>query len=302
MIYLFPTFPMRSTEFQIAKIPGLAEIYEAFLEKAKRVVPIDLNALHVPQENPGISLANTEQAHYACMLESLSIAEWAERHLGPCTQSSSYSMGLFSALVHAKAIELDSVLNLVRSICFHAHQIQNDKSWSTGAIIQFPEDTLERLIAEHAPDLEITDFFDAYTVLITGITSSVKKILDLALAEGALLTRLIPLSAPFHTSHLSSIEPTIADLIGQSQFSAPQWPILSSITQRQLLSADDIRAEICQNIFRPMNWRATMQTLASTAGQTTVECGASHTLSDTLRATAPTFWSSFDFKNFHTLQ
>jgi malonyl CoA-acyl carrier protein transacylase len=299
MIYLFPTFPMRSPDFDITKIDGLSEMVGSAIKRAQNCVPLDLGLLeNVNKKSGPLTPEQTEQAHYACMIENLAIADWASQNIGQCDRISSYSMGLFSAMIYAKALEFEATFELVHSICNLVHSQLGGEAWSVGAVIDFPKESLLNLISAQNTSLEITDYFGPHTILFTGPSKNVKEILDQALNDGAKMTRLIPLTAPFHTSRLESIQEQLDPLVRKLKIQKPMWPILSSLNQTWLLNADDIGNELHNNVTAPMNWFSTMQKIEALGTDTIVECGASIGLTDMARSMLPDSWTCLDFQSF----
>jgi [acyl-carrier-protein] S-malonyltransferase len=115
--------------------------------------------------------------------------------------------------------------------------------------------------------------------------------------EGASSTRLIPVTAPFHTTQLQVIEPSISKALDRMRVVAPRWPILSSITQEFLVTEDDVRAEICRNVSRPMNWFATLKAGLGRGEAGWVESGASFILTDLVRDLFPDAGQYRDFRD-----
>ncbi|MBU3576063.1 hypothetical protein [Polynucleobacter sp. UK-Mo-2m-Kol15] len=302
MIFLFPTFPMRSPEFDISKISGLSDIYQLWLERAKKCAPLNLALLDDPRNNSASHAHITEQAHYACIIENVSMAQWVTENLGKCDRASSYSMGFFSALVHSNALDFESTMRLVQSICNQAHEALKETPWAVGAVVEFPVEKLNVIMSDVDSTLEITDFYGPHTILFTGLASSVKVVLDRSLEEGATLTRLIPLTAPFHTTTLLKISPELNRLVSTLDVRTPSWPILSSLSQKWLTTADDICAEIRSNIAAPMNWNLTMKKIAILDSGTIVECGASVGLTDLAKQMLSSQWKCLDFKDFEKKQ
>ncbi len=300
MIYLFPTFPMRERTFDKNRLPGFLALYDHWAAQAADVVALDLECLlKPPPEDPAAAQQFTLQAHYACIIESVAMAQWIEAHVGPCRCSAAYSMGLFAAVVHANAIGFQPVLELVRDICTAAHQNAATDASAIGAVVDLPLKRLRELMVQASPDLEVTDHYGANTVLFTGLRQPVTAVLDQALAEGASSTRLIPITAPFHTTALLAIEPAIAAALDRTRVQAPSWPILSSITQKLLVTENDIRSEIRRNASRPMNWFATMKVAVALQEAGMVESGASIALTELARDLFP---GACTFRDFRDLQ
>lgn len=304
MIYLFPTFPMRASEFDENRLAGFRHIREHWTAEAANVVPLDFECLaKAPPQDSVAAQHFTLQAHYACIIESVSMAQWLEATAGPCTCSAAYSMGLFAAIAHAGSINFPSVLELARDVCTAAHQsaAAAAQPWAIGAAVDFPLGRTRELMAQASPDLEVTDLYGANTVLFTGHRDPVTQVLDQALAEGASATRLIPVTAPFHTTGLLSIEPAISAALDRLQVKAPSWPILSSITQEKLRTEADVRAEVCRNVSRPMNWFATLKAALALNDEGMVESGASFTLTELARNLFPDACSYRDFRDLQTV-
>lgn len=298
MIYLFPTFPMRAAEFDENRLIGLREMRELWTAKAADVVALDFACLlSAPPQTSADALHFTLQAQYACIIESVSMAQWLEAMVGPCTCSVAYSMGLFSAMAHAGALSFPSALEIARDVCTAAHESAQAHTWAIGAAVDFPLARTRELMQEASPDLEVTDLYGANTVLFTGHRDPVIQVLDRALAEGASSTRLIPVTAPFHTTGLQVIEPVIAAALDRLHLQKPSWPILSSITQEMLVTESDVRNEICRNVSRPMNWFATLKAALSLQQDGMVESGASFTLTELARDLFPDTCTYRDFRD-----
>jgi [acyl-carrier-protein] S-malonyltransferase len=302
MIYLFPTFPMRSQEFDPRCLPGLMPLLQEFTARAARVVSLEADALSTfcADDRDGSEYL-TIQAHYACIIESVAIARWLTTRLGPCDLVSAYSMGLYAATAHCGVIEFERSLELARDICTAAHNAMGTQPWAVGAVVGVAAARVVELLGQSTVDLEVTDRYDEVTTLFTGPREAIKQVLDRALEVGAEITRLIPVTAPFHTRGLVQIESKIVALLDQVTVRPPIYPILSSITQTQLVTADDILAEFRRNISRPMDWRATVEQLMLTKPKTVVEAGASFTLADMVRTDFPAVCNVRDWRNFQGL-
>lgn len=297
MIYLFPTFLMRAPDFDASVLPDLGDIIEELLGRARAVVDVESTALQafIADDREG-SERQTLQAHYACIIESVAMARWATQRLGAPKAISGYSMGLYSAVAYSGALEFENALTLARDICTTAHMAMGDRRWATGAVVGFSSPRVRELVAQATSELEVTDQCGSATILFTGPAAAVKPVLDQCLAEGAPLTRLIPVTAPFHTTVLEDVKPRIEALLAPLTVRAPSCPIVSAITQDLLITAQDIRDEFGRNILRPMNWQATMARVMQMAPGTVLEAGASSVLCDVVRDDHPQQCAVLDWR------
>jgi [acyl-carrier-protein] S-malonyltransferase len=208
-------------------------------------------------------------------------------------------MGLYSAVAFTGALTFEATLTLARDICSAAHTAMGDRRWSTGAVVGFSSPRVRELVEQAVAGLEVTDQCGSATLLFTGQSAAVKPVLDQCLAEGAPLTRLIPVTAPFHTTVLEGVKPLIEACLDSLDIQAPSCPIVSAITQDVLTTAQDVRAEFGRNILSPMDWQATMARIMKMAPDTVLEAGASSVLCDVVRDDHPQACSVLDW---HALQ
>lgn len=271
---------MRSSDFDPKAMAGYSEILKDWMDRVNQASSARTQLI----ESTTFSEAGDEtlQVQYLCIAESLAMAQWARAKFGPCSKSSSYSMGIFSALVDANAISLEDALLLAKMICREAHKVSSGQSWAVGVLLNFSESKVLDLINEYSLTVEISDIYTQDTILICGATDQVEKVLALAIDLGAEATRLLPMSAPFHTTYLQKTEESIRNFLKMVEIKPPSWPILSSLTQKWLLTKEDILVELSCNVSRPMNWMKTVLTLASPDAEEIIECGTSSRLSESV--------------------
>lgn len=296
---VFPTFPMRTADFTRDRLPGFATTLDGLVARASRVVPIAPHTFDPPGSRPfDASLEQTLHAHYACFLESLAMADWMAPRTPPCDYVAGYSMGLFAALVHSGAMAFEDVLGLMRDICVEAHQVTPPGAYAVGAIVGLSLDTVRELVA--GSSLEVTDVYASTTALVTGGRDAVIAALDAGIARGAVVTRLIPLTAPFHTATLADVAVFTARALDTLHVAAPKRPIVSAITQQVLSTADDVRADVPRNVSHAMDWYSTMHALAALGITHVIECGASTSLTALARQDFAGSCVSQDFHDFES--
>ncbi len=270
---LFPTFPMRDPEFDLEQHQGLSGPLRGLAERAAAVIDLQPSAFdRSPEALVGIGLEGALQAHYGCFIENVACAEWLESSRGPASIAAGYSMGMFPALAHLQAITFEDGLRLMRDICTCIHEGVEGTDFATGAVIGLGEATLQGLLP---PEVEVTDVYSSETLLVAGPRAAVATLLISCEEAGALETKLIPVSAPFHSTALRFLEDDFFGIVDQVEVGPPRVPLVSAGTQRQLATPAEIREELGRNASRPMRWFSTVQTLVDTGVERFFECGAS---------------------------
>ena len=256
---------MRSPDFDPQALTGYPEIFKGWMDRVEQATSIHLNSFKGAHFS-GVG-DETLREQYLCIAEGLAMAQWARARLAPCAKSTSYSMGIFAALVDANAISL----------------VSSGQSWAVGVLLNFSDSKVLALIKDYSLAVEISDVYTQDTLLICGATDQVERALIIATDLGAQATRLLPMSAPFHTTYLQKTEEPIMDFLKTVEIKSPSWPILSSLTQKWLLTKQDILAELSCNVSRPMNWMNTILTLASPDSDGMIECGSSAKLTESVK-------------------
>lgn len=272
---------MRSPDFDPASLADYSEIFEAWMDRVEQATSVLPNSVEDARSSSAGDETLREQ--YLCIAEGLAMAQWSRERLAPCSKSTSYSMGIFTALVDANAISLEDALLLAKMICREAHKVSSGQSWAVGVLLNFSELKVLALIKDHSLAVEISDVYTQDTLLICGATDQVEKALAIATELGAQATRLLPMSAPFHTTYLQKTEESIRNFLETVEIKSPSWPILSSLTQKWLSTKQDILVELSCNVSRPMNWMRTVLTAASTDSEEMIECGSSSKLTESVK-------------------
>lgn len=270
---LFPTFPMRDPEFDLERIEGVSGQLSELAEQAGAVVELDPSAFdRSPEALVGIGLEGALQAHYGCFIENVACAQWLESRDGEASMAAGYSMGMFPALAHLGAVSFEDGLRVMRDICTCIHRGVGGTDYATGAVIGLDQAVLAELLL---PQVEVTDVYSLETLLVAGPGPSVAAVLEGCEKAGAYETKLIPVSAPFHSTALQFLEDQFFQIVDGIEVRAPRIPIVSAGTQQQLTTPAEIREELGRNASRPMRWFATIQTLVDAGAERFFECGAS---------------------------
>jgi malonyl CoA-acyl carrier protein transacylase len=276
----FPTFPMRDPELSTAAVPGLDALLAAWVDRVGAFVPVTPTTFAFPDRATLVDdVAATREAHVACFIENLAVAEWYAAHGRVADAVTSYSMGLYPALVHVEALAIGDALHVMAGACEAAHAGAGAGPYAMLAVTGPDADALLALCAHVAPAVELTDRYAPDTQLLTGRTDEVRAVQAATGAQGWTDTLLLPVSAPFHSTVLRSVRSALAVLLADVSVAAPRWPLRSSTAPQWLRTAADVHAEILRNVWSPMDWAGTVQAIAAEEPTEFIECGLSRRLS-----------------------
>ena len=96
---------------------------------------------------------------------------------------------------------------------------------------------------------------------------------ELAHEEGALHSRDLEVTLPYHAVYLDAAAEQFRTRISHLDLIAPGTALISLVDQKVLTSQEDVREEIVRNLCHPLNWYETMKRALDMGIGNWVECG-----------------------------
>jgi [acyl-carrier-protein] S-malonyltransferase len=186
-----------------------------------------------------------------------------------------HSLGEYSALVCAGALEFRSAVALVRERGRAMQAAVPAGKGAMAAILGLEDAAAEAACAEAAQGevVEAVNYNAPGQIVIAGDTGAVERAMAAAKARGAKRALLLPVSVPAHSSLLQGAAVQFRERLAQTAISTPTIRWFSAVDAAEHGTPEDIRAILERQLASPVRWTSTV--LALTAGGTTllVECG-----------------------------
>lgn len=187
--------------------------------------------------------------------------------------SAGYSMGIYAALYHAGSISISQGLDLI-SIAYKSILDElEENEWGMAYIIGLSANDLKEIIISKSLSVEITSRNSDHAFSVSGKGAELDLLMDSARNEGALSTRRLKASLPYHHSILKKSSTAFSETIQKYEFSAPEIPLISVIDQQLITTQQQVKEELFKNLHQPLNWEITQRTLVGSGTTTLVECG-----------------------------
>jgi [acyl-carrier-protein] S-malonyltransferase len=250
-------------------------------------------------EGPDEALTATQNAQPALLTVSVALLAVLSQRVGeapgapssprPFTPShvAGHSLGEYSALVAAGAIDFSTALRLVRrrgELMAAAHD------GSMAAIIGLDEQPLEQICrevsAEGAP-VVIANYNSPGQLVISGAGSALEQAGARAKEQGA--KRVLPLkvSAGFHSPLMRGASEGLATAMADVTITDARIPVVSNVTAEPLVAADAIRRELVEQVTSPVRWIASVRYMAAAGVDTFVEVGPGNVLTGLIKRIVP---------------
>jgi len=284
--YVFPGQGSQSSGMGKA----LAEAYpeaRAVFEEADRVLGFSLSGMCFDGPEDQLRLtANTQPA-----ILTVSVAAWAvlrSKGLRP-DYVAGHSLGEYSALVAAGALDFADALRLVRHRGQYMQEAVPEGQGAMAALIRLPLELLEGILAEAAQGEVVTaaNFNSPEQIVISGHAGAVQRAIELARKAGARRAVLLPVSAPFHCPLMKPAQQRLGPELEATTFRDLEIPLVNNWQARVVQTAAEARQGLYEQIPNPVRWEESVRLLWELGVRKFVEVGPGSVLSGLIRKIVP---------------
>ncbi|ENH98274.1 acyl-carrier-protein S-malonyltransferase [Gracilibacillus halophilus YIM-C55.5] len=262
------------------------ELYESFplvqelFQKANDQLGYDLQSIML--QGPEETLTNTENAQPALLTVSTAITQLlAEQGIHPSI-TAGHSLGEYSALVAADAIDFKDAIQLVHERGKLMEKAYPKGQGSMAAVLGLDrntiEDELDRIQEAHGETVELANINCPGQIVISGTKSGITASIDVLKEAGAKRVMPLPVSGPFHSSLM---KPAAEDL--RTEVEAIDWnkatvPVYANVTADQVTQVEDIKDLLVQQLYSPVRFEETIEGLLEQDIDAIVEVGTGKVL------------------------
>jgi [acyl-carrier-protein] S-malonyltransferase len=270
-------FPGQSSQSvgMLAELAAADPIVRASFEEASAVLGYDLWQL--VQQGPEERLNTTEFTQPAMLVAGVATWRLWQRQGGPAPAwVAGHSLGEFTALVCAEALELVPAVELV---AFRGKAMQEAVPAGTGAmaaILGLEDAQVEEACREAAAQggvVEPVNFNSPAQVVIAGHTEAVRRATEAAKARGAKRAMLLAVSVPSHSSLMLPAARRLGERLASVQIKSPRIGYLSAVDATRHQDPEDIRRLLARQLASPVRWTDTVRALAAAGVAQIIECG-----------------------------
>ncbi len=193
-----------------------------------------------------------------------------------------HSLGEYSALVAADALDFADALRLVRR---RGELMQEAVPVGVGAMAAFIglDDQAVAAVAEDASQGEVcavANYNSPGQTVIAGHKAAVDRAVAMAKERGARKATLLAVSAPFHSPLMRPAREGMAGELAKVTFRAPRVPVVTNVDAIPVNTGEAARDALERQIDGPVRWVESVTWMAQDAGvRTFLEIGAGNVLS-----------------------
>ncbi len=280
---VFPGQGSQSVGMQVdlaAEFPVVQQTYA----RASEVLGYDLWQLI--QDGPAEKLSATVVTQPAMLTAGVAAYRvWQTAGGVEPTQMAGHSLGEYTALVCAAAVEFEDAMKVVMR---RAQLMRDAVPAGVGAMaaILGLDDAAVIAACEDASGIgiaEAVNFNSPGQVVVAGHKQALDRVVERAREAGARRAMMLPVSVPAHSSLMIGAGEALAEALADITFTAPRITVVAATDATPYAGADDIRSRLSRQVYGPVQWVATVQAIVTAGATSIIECGPGKVLAGLVR-------------------
>lgn len=256
-------FPGQGSQ-SLGMLSDLADNFSSIkitFEQASDVLGFDLWKLTQEDQDGLNQTQNTQPAMLTAGYATYQVLN-SEVDLSPVCMAG-HSLGEYTALVATGALNFADGVRLVRK---RAELMQSSVPAGVGAmaaILGLDDETVVKVCADYSGDgiVEAVNFNSPGQVVIAGNKASVDITCDLLKTAGAKRAVVLPVSVPSHCSLMDGAASEFRHAVNATEFTMGNVDVLHNFDAAKATDVDDMRVKLVTQLYKPVLWTDTVQTM-----------------------------------------
>jgi [acyl-carrier-protein] S-malonyltransferase len=200
-----------------------------------------------------------------------------------------HSLGEYSALVAAGALQFEDALRVVRQRGQFMQEAVPAGEGAMAALLGAAAETVAAVCLEAGERgvCSPANINSPNQVVIAGHKSAVEYAVVLAKQRGAKRAVMLAVSAPFHCALMQPAAERLEPVLGDTDFADLNVPLITNVDAAIITSGDQARAALIRQVASPVRWSESVKRLIDEGVTRFVELGPGKVLSGLIKQIAP---------------
>jgi [acyl-carrier-protein] S-malonyltransferase len=241
-----------------------AAAHELF-RRANDILGYDLAA--ICRQGPVEKLNTTAVSQPAILVTSLAMLEVLrdreDSPLGRATLTAGLSLGEYTALVFAGAIDFDDAVRLVDVRGRAMQECAESRPGAMVAVLGLDREKLLSLCDEcrEGDVLEVANVLCPGNIVVSGSSAACRRLEAAAGAAGAMKCVALDVAGAFHTVMMKPAVERLAEALAEATIRPPRIPVVSNVDARPHENPDEIRGLLARQVVGVVEWHASVEYL-----------------------------------------
>jgi [acyl-carrier-protein] S-malonyltransferase len=189
----------------------------------------------------------------------------------PPAAMAGHSLGEYSALVAAGALEFGAALRLVRRRGELMQEAVPVGEGAMAALLGLDAAAAAAIARDAAAAVAgevcaVANLNAPGQTVLAGHRRAVERAIDLAKERGVRKATLLPVSAPFHSPLMRPARLAMAELLAAVELRDPRVPVVTNVDAAPVATGEAARAALIRQIDSPVRWVESVEWMAREAG------------------------------------
>ena len=265
---------------QGAQFPGMGkDLYEnnetakILFDKADETLGFKIT--EVMFEGTEEELRQTKVTQPAVFLHSVISAACAGNIFAP-DMVAGHSLGEFSALTAAKALDFEDALRLVYARAMAMQKACEAKPSTMAAVTNLEFDIIENICKEISTEGNVVvpaNYNNPGQLVISGDIDAVNTACVKLKEAGAKRALVLSVGGAFHSPLMQPAKEELQAAIEATNFKAPICPVYQNVDTKPHTNPEEIKANLIAQLTSPVRWIESVENMIADGATQFVECG-----------------------------
>ena len=265
-------FPGQGSQFSgmgkdlYASVPAAKELFE----KANEILGFRITDIMF--EGTDEELKQTFVTQPAVFLHSVIMAKALGEEFKP-DMVAGHSLGEFSALVAAGALDFEDGLRLVAKRAAAMQQACEAQPSTMAAVLGLDDKVVEDICAEVDGVVVAANYNCPGQLVISGSIEAVDAACERLKAAGARRALRLPVGGAFHSPLMEPAKVELQAAIEAAPFKVPICPVYQNVDAKPYTDPEQIKANLIAQLTAPVRWTYIVQNMLADGADSFVELG-----------------------------
>ncbi|MCK9626476.1 MAG: ACP S-malonyltransferase [Bacteroidales bacterium] len=198
-----------------------------------------------------------------------------------------HSLGEFSALVAANALNFKDGLNLVYIRAMAMQKACEKVPGTMAAILGLNNTTVEKVLKTVEGIVVAANYNCEGQLVISGEIEAVNIACEKLKLEGAKRALVLPVGGAFHSPLMEPARMELANAIENTHFRKPEFPIYQNVDAKPHTNPQEIKANLLMQLTSPVRWTQSVINMISDGATCFTEIGPGSVLQGLVKKAAP---------------
>ena len=253
------------------ELVATSPIFDQRLTEASDALGFDLTA--IVNQGPAERLNQTEITQPALLAVSVALYEtWIERGGVAAAAMSGHSLGEYSALTAAGALEFATAVRLVHERGKLMQAAVPSGEGAMAAVLRLDDEELAAICEKVEGVVAPANYNSPGQVVIAGSAAAVDEASTLCEEAGARVV-VLDVSVPSHCALMSPTSGGVEQLLVASQLQLPRVPVYQNFDGKPAEDVEEIRRKLVSQLSNPVRWSSGISAMVEDGATSMVECG-----------------------------